>query len=159
MERSTTTGHGGIDREYRAGERRQNVPAQPPAENGGLRRVTTRKHRHALLQLQDGDHVEKETRGGDASRPRQHSLIDPGGFRPAQLGDDVGVERQTFQGKVCGITEDAIHEHADVGIAVIRVKGPALAPLQGAMFQAPGVARTVYTLGYPKLPRLRDASG
>ena len=67
-------------------------------------------------------------------------------------------ERQTFQGKACGISEDAIHEHADVDIAVIRVDGPALAPLQGAMFQAPVVAQTVYTLGYPKLPRLRDAS-
>ena len=93
MERSTTTGHGGIDREYATGERRQNVPVQPPAENGSLRRVTTRKPQHALLQLQDGDHREKETRGGDASRPRQHSLIDPGGFRPAQLGDDVGVDQ------------------------------------------------------------------
>ena len=67
-------------------------------------------------------------------------------------------ELQTFQGKACAVSEDAIHEHADADIAVIQVDGPALAPLQGAMFQAPVVAQTVYTLGYPKLPRLRDAS-
>ena len=67
-------------------------------------------------------------------------------------------ERQTFQGKACAVGEDAIHKHADVDIAVIRVDGPVLTPLQGAMFQAPVVAQTVYTLGYPKLPRLRDAS-
>ena len=67
-------------------------------------------------------------------------------------------ERQRFQGKACTVGEDAIHEHADVDVAVIRVDGPALAPLQGAMFQAPVVAQTVYTLGYPKLPRLREAS-
>ena len=66
--------------------------------------------------------------------------------------------RQTFQGKACAVGEDAIHEHADVDVAVIRLDGPVLAPLQGAMFQAPVVAQTVYTLGYPKLPRLREAS-
>jgi len=67
-------------------------------------------------------------------------------------------ERQTFQGKACTVGEDAIYKHAEVDIAVIRVDGPVLTPLQGAMFQAPVVAQTVYTLGYPKLPRLRDAS-
>lgn len=67
-------------------------------------------------------------------------------------------ERQTFQGKACTVGEGAIHKHADVDIAVIRVDGPVLTPLQGAMFQAPVVAQTVYTLGYPKLPRLKDAS-
>ena len=43
-------------------------------------------------------------------------------------------------------------------MAVVRVDGPALTPLSGAIFQAPVVAQTVYTLGYPKLPGLRDAS-
>ena len=72
---------------------------------------------------------------------------------------DMNVDgRQTFQGNPCAVSEDAIHEHADVDIAVIRVDGAVLTPLQGAMFQAPVVAQTVYTLGYPKLPRLRDAS-
>ena len=51
-------------------------------------------------------------------------------------------ELQTFQGKACAVSEDAIHEHADADIAVIQVDGPALAPLQGAMFQAPVVAQT-----------------
>ena len=38
------------------------------------------------------------------------------------------------------------------------VDGPPLAPLSGAVFQAPVVGQMVFTLGYPKLPALRDAS-
>ena len=43
-------------------------------------------------------------------------------------------------------------------MAVVRVEGSPLTPLTGALMQAPVVAKTVYTLGYPKLPGLRDAS-
>ena len=41
---------------------------------------------------------------------------------------------------------------------VLRVEGPPLSPARGLLLQAPVVAQTVYTLGYPKLPGLRDAS-
>ena len=65
---------------------------------------------------------------------------------------------QRFQDQEYSINTDSIHCHSDVDVAVMRVDGPPLSPLQGAVFQAPIVAQTVYTLGYPKLPGLRDAS-
>ena len=64
--------------------------------------------------------------------------------------------RQTFQGNDCAV--ESIQRHPEVDVATIRIKGSALAPLSGIMFQAPVVAQTVYTLGYPKLPSLKDAS-
>ena len=72
---------------------------------------------------------------------------------------DMGVdEEQTFQGRTCVIGEESVHEHPEVDVAVIRVSGARLTPLKGALFRAPVVAQTVYTLGYPKLPGLREAS-
>ena len=72
---------------------------------------------------------------------------------------DMTVDpQQMFEGKEYAVNEESIHAHSDVDVAVIRVDGPPLLPLQGAIFQTPVVAQTVYTLGYPKLPGLRDAS-
>ncbi len=72
---------------------------------------------------------------------------------------DMEVDpQQMFEGKEYAVNEESIHAHSDVDVAVIRVDGPPLSPLQGAIFQTPVVAQTVYTLGYPKLPGLRDAS-
>ena len=78
----------------------------------------------------------------------------------------VGALYRLLDGRSAGA--DRPWEHRPAGLSrgpsryrfhgLIRVDGPALAPLQGAMFQAPVVAQTVYTLGYPKLPRLADAS-
>ncbi len=67
-------------------------------------------------------------------------------------------KRQRFQDKDYKVIESAIHKHPRVDIAVIQVNGPALVPLDGALFQDPVVASTIYTLGYPKLPCLREAS-
>ena len=64
--------------------------------------------------------------------------------------------RQGFQGRQYGIS--AIHRHREIDVAVLRVEGPPLSPARGLLLQAPVVAQTVYTLGYPKLPGLRDAS-
>ncbi len=64
--------------------------------------------------------------------------------------------RQGFQGREYGI--NAIHRHREIDVAVLRVEGPPLSPVRGLLLQAPVVAQTVYTLGYPKLPGLRDAS-
>ena len=66
--------------------------------------------------------------------------------------------RQTFQGREYAVDHDSIHRHTAVDVAVVRVEGPPLSPLDGALMQAPIVAKTVYTRGYPKLPGLRDAS-
>ena len=72
---------------------------------------------------------------------------------------DMAVDKhQTFQGQACVVEEDSIHRHPEIDVAVIRLEGGPLTPLKGAMFLAPVVAQTVYTLGYPKLPGLRDAS-
>ena len=67
-------------------------------------------------------------------------------------------EKQIFQGREYSVDRKSIYAHSDVDVAVIHVDGPALQPVQGTAFQAPVVAQTVYTLGYPKLPGLRDAS-
>ncbi len=72
---------------------------------------------------------------------------------------DMRVDvRQNFQGREYTVREDLIHAHPDVDVAMIQVDGPPLRPLVGAIFQRPVVAQTVYTLGYPKLAGLRDAS-
>lgn len=72
---------------------------------------------------------------------------------------DMEVDpQQMFEGKEYVVNGESVHAHPDVDVAVIRVDGPPLSPLQGAIFQTPVVAQTVYTLGYPKLPGLRDAS-
>ena len=72
---------------------------------------------------------------------------------------DMTVDpRQTFQGREYAITDGSVHRHHEVDVAVIRVDGAPLSPLKGALMQAPVVAQTVYTVGYPKLPGLREAS-
>ena len=65
-------------------------------------------------------------------------------------------QNQVFQGREYAI--GSIHRHPEIDVAVIRVNGPPLSPLLGTLLQAPVVGQTVYTLGYPKLPGLRDAS-
>ena len=72
---------------------------------------------------------------------------------------DMKVDNyQVFQGKEYAVDEESVHVHSEVDVAVVRVGESTLSPLQGAIFQAPVVAQTVYTLGYPKLPGLKDAS-
>ena len=67
-------------------------------------------------------------------------------------------QRQEFQDNEYAISTDSIYKHPEIDVAVIRVDGPPLSPIRGLLLQAPLVAQTVYTLGYPKLPGLRDAS-
>ena len=74
------------------------------------------------------------------------------------LSDMKVDNRQTFQGQEYAVNAKYVHKHPKVDVAVIGVDGPPLSPLKGAIFQSPVVAKTVYTLGYPKLPKLRDAS-
>lgn len=72
---------------------------------------------------------------------------------------DMKVDRrQVFQGWHYEITDGSIHPHPDIDIAVMRVHGPPLSAVSGILLQAPVMAQTVYTLGYPKLPGLREAS-
>ena len=72
---------------------------------------------------------------------------------------DMDLDRdQAFQCSRYEIDDSSIHRHPDIDVAVMRVEGPPLSPALGILLQAPVVAQTVYTLGYPKLPGLRDAS-
>ena len=72
---------------------------------------------------------------------------------------DMKVDKeQTFQDRTYIINDRSIVPHSEVDIAVIRVDEPTMSPLQGAIFQKPVVAQTVYTLGYPKLAGLKDAT-
>ena len=72
---------------------------------------------------------------------------------------DMKLDRkQVFQETEYAINANSIHRHPEIDVAVLRVDGPALSPMRGLLLQAPVVAQTVYTLGYPKLPGLRDAS-
>ena len=52
----------------------------------------------------------------------------------------------------------SLHCHPRFDIALLRMSGPSLAPVAGLFFQQPIVGQDVYTLGYPKLPGLREAS-
>ena len=70
---------------------------------------------------------------------------------------DVDAE-QTFQGNTYLIEDSSIQAHADLDVAVLRIPDAPLTPVPGAFFQRPVVGQQVYTLGFPKLPGLRDAS-
>ena len=70
---------------------------------------------------------------------------------------EVDVE-QAFQDRQCKVHGDSVFLHPSVDLAVIGVDGPEMSPLKGAVFQQPVVAQTVYALGYPKLPGLREAA-
>jgi len=72
---------------------------------------------------------------------------------------DMELDRtQVFQDTEYEIKDGSIHRHPRIDVAVMRVDGPRLAPVPGFLLQAPVVAKTVYTLGYPKLPGLLEAS-
>ncbi len=64
--------------------------------------------------------------------------------------------RQTIQGNDYAV--ESVQRHPEIDVATIRIKDSVLEPLRGIMFQAPVVAQTVYALGYPKLPGLKNAS-
>ena len=53
---------------------------------------------------------------------------------------------------------DSLHCHPRFDIAMMRMSGPPLTPVPGLFFQPPIVGQDVYTLGYPQLPGLREAS-
>ena len=73
--------------------------------------------------------------------------------------DDMEVNpQQTFQGYEYEIRDESIYRHSKIDMAVIRVDGSPLTPLPDLVLRPPIVAQTVFTLGYPKLPGLRDAS-
>ena len=70
--------------------------------------------------------------------------------------NDMTVDpAQTFQHRKYSMD---VHTHADHDVAILSVHGPPLTPVPGTVFRPPSIAETVYTLGYPKLPGLRNAS-
>ena len=74
------------------------------------------------------------------------------------VSDMTVDEKQWFQRRGYAVNNEFVLFHSEVDVAAVRVHGAPLTPLKGAIFQLPIVAQTVYTLGYPKLPGLRDAA-
>ena len=73
--------------------------------------------------------------------------------------EDMDVAKtQSFQGMSFEINEDSLHVHDDEDVGVLRVGPPSLTPVPGLLFQPPIVTKDVFTIGYPKLPRLREAA-
>ena len=72
--------------------------------------------------------------------------------------DMVVDRRQIIQGQEYVVDDGSVFPHPACDVAVIRVDGPPMSPLQGAIFQRPVVGQTVHTLGYPKLPGLKEAA-
>ncbi|MYH32990.1 MAG: trypsin-like peptidase domain-containing protein [Gammaproteobacteria bacterium] len=64
---------------------------------------------------------------------------------------------QEFQSKTLQVNEDSIYRHPDIDLAILKVNRPLLNPLVGMKYQRPVMAQTVFTLGYPKLPGLKEA--
>lgn len=74
----------------------------------------------------------------------------------AHVVKDMTVDkRQVFQSVECRITKHFAHLKADV--AVIRVDKP-LQLVPGLSFLSPTIAQPVHTLGYPKIPFVREAA-
>ena len=74
----------------------------------------------------------------------------------AHVVNDMTVnEYQVFQGIECRINAHFPHSKADV--AVVRVDQP-LKPVPGLSFLSPKIAQPVFTLGYPKIPFVREAA-
>ena len=72
---------------------------------------------------------------------------------------DMKVDtRQQFQNRQYEIDEKTFASHPRDDVGVLRLDGPPLTPIPGLAFRPPIVGETVHVLGYPKLPRLRDAS-
>ena len=72
---------------------------------------------------------------------------------------DMTIDRkQMIQGKEYTVSDGSLFPHPEHDVAVIRVDGPPMSPSQGAVFQRPVVGQLVHTLGYPRLPGLRDAT-
>lgn len=74
------------------------------------------------------------------------------------VSDMTVDKKQWFQGQEYAVNNKVMYVHSEVDVAAVRVQGAPLTPLNGALFKVPIVAQTVYTLGYPKLPGLRDAA-
>lgn len=104
-------------------------------------------------------HITGTNEGGDAVAGTG-LVVDPSYILTCRhVVSDMAVdEKQWFQGREYAVNEKEIYADTKVDVAAVRVDGPPLTPLRGAIFQVPVVTQTVYTLGYPKLPGLRDAA-
>ena len=73
--------------------------------------------------------------------------------------DMVVDRRQIIQGQEYVVDDGSVFPHPACDVAVIRVDGPPMSPLQGAIFQRPVVGQTVHTLGYPEATRPEGGCG
>ena len=63
---------------------------------------------------------------------------------------------QLFQGVKCAVNDDAINVHDVEDVAFITVT-PALTPVSGLVLHPPRVGQEVFTLGFPRIPRVPSA--
>ena len=71
--------------------------------------------------------------------------------------EDMEVDRQqVFQGKQCATDGGAVHVSHQTDVAVIRVEED-LTTVPGLVFCEPSIAKTVFTLGYPRIPFVTEA--
>lgn len=72
---------------------------------------------------------------------------------------DMTVSReQMFQGRKYEVDDECVYTHEQDDVGVLRVRGHSLGRIPGLVFRPAMVGETVYALGYPKLPFMRDAS-
>ena len=71
--------------------------------------------------------------------------------------DDMDLDlEQFFQGKRCTVSDPAITRSRGDDVAVIHVEGT-LTPVPGLVFCQPSISKPVFTLGYPRVPCIREA--
>ena len=71
--------------------------------------------------------------------------------------DDMDLDsEQFFQGKRCAVTDHAITRSPGDDVAVIHVD-KTLRPVLGLVFCQPSISKPVFTLGYPRVPCIREA--
>ena len=97
-------------------------------------------------------------KGNDASAGTGIVVDDRHVLTCRHVVSDMKVDpQQKFQGREYEFSDESIHRHPEIDVAVIRVDGPPLTPLPGLVLRPPIVAQSVFALGYPKLPGLREA--
>lgn len=66
--------------------------------------------------------------------------------------------KQRFKGREYEVQDDSVHSHERDDVAVLRILKGSLEPIAGLVLRPGTVGETVYALGYPKLPTLREAA-